>query len=161
MTSLISHSAGNPHKSANDILRDVTAMMSANAPQAGNVAAFLPPGQRTPGLNGPSQFASPPVGNMGLPGPQASPHLGGSAHQSPAPNHLMGPGMIAQQGQGGLTANGTSANTSPNVSNKRRRASTVKTEVEDGAEINGTNQTGANKVRASPKVGGKRHKGAA
>jgi hypothetical protein len=144
-----------------DILRDVTTMM---VQQSMNVnLQQQAQGQRTPNLNGPSQFASPSVGHMGLPGAQASPHLGNSAHPSPAQNHLMGPGVIPQQNQGSLVANGSqgaSANTSPNVSNKRRRASTVKTEGDDGAEVNGAGP--APKVRASPKVSaGKRHKGAA
>lgn len=161
MTSLISHSASNPHKSANELLRDVTALISQSGMNPGTLQAQ---GQRTPNLNGPSQFASPSVVNMGLPGAQASPHLGHSAHPSPAQNHLMGPGMIPQQSQVSLAANGNqgaSANTSPNVSNKRRRASTVKTEGDDGVEVNGAGPTGAAKVRASPKVGGKRHKGTA
>lgn len=156
MTSLIFHSSGNPQKNAADVLRDVTAMM---AQQSANLQAQA--GQRTPNINGPSQFASPLVGQMGLPGAQASPHLGNSAHPSPAQAHLMGPGMMAHQGQPGMAANGTqgsSANTSPSVSNKRRRASTVKTEAEDSAEVNGTGSTGASKVKASPR-GGKRQKG--
>jgi hypothetical protein len=74
----------------------------------------------------------------------------------------MGPGMMAHQNQPGMAANGTqgsSANTSPSVSNnKRRRASTVKTEGDDGAEVNGTGPAGTSKVKASPR-GGKRQKG--
>lgn len=166
MTSLICHSAGNPHKSASEVLRDVTSSLTQSTltQQQGLNAALQAQGQRTPNINGPSQFASPSVGNMGLPGAQASPHLGNSAHPSPAQNHLMGPGMIPQQSQGSLAAGGSqgaSANTSPNVSNKRRRASTVKTEGDDGADVNGGGPNNASKVRASPKVGGKRHKGAA
>jgi hypothetical protein len=73
--------------------------------------------------------------------------------------------MVAQQSQTGTNASGsqgTSANTSPNVTNKRRRASAVKMEGEDGGnvEVNGTGQ-GGNKVKASPRVGGKRQKGTA
>jgi len=78
---------------------------------------------------------------------------------------LAGPvAMVAQQSQQGTNTSGsqgTSANTSPNVSNKRRR-STVKLEVDDGgghAEVNGSGPPGATKVKASPRVGGKRQKG--
>jgi hypothetical protein len=114
-------------------------------------------GQRTPGLNGPNQFASPALAHLGLPTGQGSPHLG-----SPAQNHLAGPvAMVHQQSQQGSNLSGsqvTSANTSPNVTNKRRRASVVKTEDDGGPEVNGT---GSNKVRPSPKVGGKRQKGTA
>ncbi|CRG88911.1 Adhesion defective protein 1 [Talaromyces islandicus] len=156
MTSLILHSSGNPQKNAGDVLREVTSMM---AQQSMNFQAQA--GQRTPSINGPSQFASPLVGQMGLPGAQASPHLGHSAQPSPAQTHLMAPGVMAHQNQPGMAANGTqgsSANTSPSVSNKRRRASTVKTEGDDGAEVNGTGAAGTSKVKASPR-GGKRQKG--
>jgi hypothetical protein len=126
----------------------------------------IPPGQRTPGLNNPNVFASPASGHLALPGNQNSPHLsgGGAGHTpSPAQTHLAGPvAMVAQQSQTGTNASGsqgTSANTSPNVTNKRRRASAVKIESEDGGvEVNGTG--GGNKVKASPRVG-KRQKGAA
>lgn len=147
------------------MLRDVTSMMAQQGVNAATLQQAQ--GQRMPSINGPSQFASPSVGHMGLPGAQPSPHLGNSAHPSPAQSQLMGPGAIPQQNQASLVANGSqgpSANTSPNVSNKRRRASTVKTEGEDGAEVNGAGSapTSAPKVRASPKVGaGKRHKAAA
>lgn len=57
----------------------------------------------------------------------------------------------------------TSASASPQVTNKRRRASTVKVENDDtgGPEVNGTATQGAAKVKASPRVGGKRQKGTA
>jgi hypothetical protein len=120
-------------------------------------------GQRTPGLNGPNQFASPGLAHLGLPAGQGSPHLSGPGHTpSPAHNHMAGPvAMVHQQSQQGSNLSGsqvTSANTSPNVTNKRRRASAVKVENDDGggAELNGT---GANKVKPSPRIGGKRQKG--
>lgn len=156
MTSLIFHSSGNPQKNAGDVLREVTSMMAQQ-----NMNMQAQGGQRTPSVNGPSQFASPLVIQMGLPGAQASPHLGHSAQPSPAQTHLMGPGMMAHQNQPGMAPNGTqgsSANTSPSVSNKRRRASTVKTEGDDGTEVNGTGPAGTSKVKASPR-GGKRQKG--
>lgn len=70
-------------------------------------------------------------------------------------------------GQGQMQPNAgqaPSANASPNVSNKRRRASTVKVENDEaggGPEVNGTAAPGATKVKASPRVGGKRQKGTA
>lgn len=89
-----------------------------------------------------------------------SPAMHNHSLQQP-PNSV---GMAAQQSQQGTNTSqgtgsqGTSANTSPNVTSKRRRPSGVKTEMEDGGtEINGT---GA-KVKASPRVGGKRQKGTA
>ncbi|KMP05343.1 hypothetical protein CIRG_05024 [Coccidioides immitis RMSCC 2394] len=122
--------------------------------------------QRTPSLNGPSQFASPALGHLGIPGVQGSPHLGGPAHTpSPAQNPMAGPvAMVAQQSQQGTNTSGsqgTSANTSPNVNNKRRRASTIKMEADENgtAEVNGTGPNNAVKVKASPRVGGKRQKG--
>lgn len=69
-----------------------------------------------------------------------SPHLsaGGSiATQSPVPAH-MAPPMQAQASQQGSTT-GASANTSPNISNKRRR-STVKVKGEEEGEMNGTSK---------------------
>jgi len=109
-------------------------------------------------MGAPSQFASPAMAHLGLPGQQGSPHLTGSAHASPAQSHLAGPpGMqpLMQPSPAGV-------NNSPNVGgNKRRRASTVKMENEDGAGVdaNGAPQ-GSAKVKASPRVP-KRQKGAA
>ena len=138
---------------------------------------LIPPsGQRTPGFIGPNHFASPATTHLNLPinTTSASP---ATLNMSPAiPNHVLqnhmqqqGPtsvGMVAQQSQQGTNTSagtgsqGTSANTSPNVTNKRRRASAVKVEADDGgggADINGTGP----KVKASPRVGGpKRQKGA-
>jgi hypothetical protein len=73
--------------------------------------------------------------------------------------------MARQQSQHGTntSGSGTSANTSPNVGNKRRRPSAVKMEGDDpgaAAEVNGGNMpAGAAKVKASPRVP-KRQKGA-
>lgn len=120
------------------------------------------PGQRTPVLNG--QFASPGLAHLGLPNAQSSPHLGGPVHTpSPAQHHLAGPvAMVQQQSQQGSTmsgSQGTSANTSPNVTTKRRRGSAVKQEDDGGGtEVNGAN---GNKVKPSPRMGAKRQKGTA
>lgn len=120
-------------------------------------------GQRTPGLTGPSYFASPNVSHLGLPNAQGSPHLSGPVHTpSPAQNHVAGPvAMVHQQSQQGSNLSGsqvTSTNTSPNMPTKRRRPSGVKVEDDGGnAEVNGT---GASKVKPSPRLN-KRQKGQA
>ncbi|KAL4968494.1 LIM domain-binding protein [Aspergillus stella-maris] len=117
-----------------------------------------PPGARAPSMGGPNQFASPGMNHLNLPGGvQGSPHL--SAHPSPAQSHLAGTPGMGPQGQ--LPQQVPSASASPNVTNKRRRASTVKMEGDEaGGEVNGTTQ-GQAKVKASPRVGGKRQKGTA
>ena len=118
------------------------------------------PGQRTPGMNGPNQFASPAMNHLGLP-QQGSPHIGGPAH-TPSPAHMNqgGIAMVHQMSQGNSNLSGSqgpSTNTSPNVTTKRRRASQVKLEDDNASqEVNG-----ANKVRPSPRIGGKRQKGTA
>jgi hypothetical protein len=73
---------------------------------------------------------------------------------SPAQGNMQAPGMALQQSQQGTSSSGPSANTSPNVSSKRRRAS-VKTETDDAAQANGVQS----KVKPSPRMGGKRQKG--
>ena len=147
-------------------------------------AAFQPTsGQRTPGLNGPmtNHFASPAAAHLNLPNNTASGSPATLHNMSPAmqnhaliPNHNQVPGppqaptsvgMMAQpshQGtntSAGTASQGTSANTSPNVTHKRRRGSAVKVEGDEGGgpEPNGVPP----KVKASPRVGGKRQKGGA
>ncbi len=135
-------------------------------------------GQRTPSMNGPNHFVSPAqAAHLNLPTSSASP---ATLNMSPAmqnlalhqqqQNHLGNPnqllqqpptsvGMVAQQSQQGTNnsgtgSQGTSANASPNV-NKRRRASAVKTEGDEGGgEVNGIGV----KVKQSPRVP-KRQKG--
>jgi hypothetical protein len=123
----------------------------------------VPGGQRTPGMHGVDQFASPALQNLGLP-QQGSPHIGGPTHTpSPAHMHMAGPvAMVHQHSQQGSNLSGSqgaSANTSPNMTNKRRRPSAIKLEADDGGEMNGT--TANNKVKPSPRIGGKRQKGTA
>jgi LIM-domain binding protein len=134
----------------------------AGLPQGnfGNAAPQGMQGQRTPGMNGPNQFASPAMQNLGLP-PQGSPHITAPAHTpSPAHMHMAGPvAMVHQHSQQGSNLSGSqgaSANTSPNVTNKRRRPSGIKLEDDGGGEINGNSAT---KVKPSPRIGGKRQKG--
>lgn len=168
MSMVFSHALANQDLSPMDALKQVTLQM-ASASVNMNVAMQQMPAQRTPNINGPTQFASPSTVNMGLPGVQGSPHPANSAHPSPAPSQLTGPGMMIPANQAALGSNGnqvTSGNASPNVPQKRRRASTVKTEGEEGTggvEANGTatGPAGAAKVKASPRVGGKRQKGTA
>lgn len=124
----------------------------------------MPAGQRTPGMNGPNAFNSPAMAHLGLP-QQGSPHVGGTHTPSPHQAHMAGPvAMTHQQSQQGSNlsgSHGASANTSPNVAGKKRRASAVKVEGEEAgnAEVNGVG--GAHKVKPSPRIGGKRQKGTA
>lgn len=110
-----------------------------------------------------ARFLSPAMQNLNLPlNPAAmngSPHLQGGMQHTPSPAqvHMQAPGMVAQRSQQGNTVNGASAaasaNTSPNATNKRRRASAVKVEGDEGGGVQP-------KVKQSPRVGGnKRIKG--
>lgn len=107
---------------------------------------------------------------MGVP---PSPHLSGGGvgggggpgtTPSPAQNHIQAPGLVQQHSQQGHpTSNPSSqtsttvgsANTSPNQTNKRRRASTAG-EVKQSDEMGdvGVNGNANNKVKQSPRVGG-------
>ena len=129
-----------------------------------------PSGQRTPGFNGPNQFASPAAGaHLSLPmNTTASPatiSMSPAIQNRPLQNHPpTSVAMTTQQSHqgtntsGGTASQGTSANASPNVS-KRRRPSAVKVESEDmgnGPDINGT----AAKAKPSARNNNKRQKGA-
>ena len=114
-------------------------------------------------------FASPTMSNLGLPGGSAmngSPHLStgaGPVHTpSPAQGHMQPPALIGQQNsQGGASGITQSSTTSPNITSKRRRASAIKTEGDDGTdstavggEPNGVGGAGTGaKVKASPRTG--------
>lgn len=81
---------------------------------------------------------------------------------SPAGGSMQATGMSLQQSQQG-SSSGVSTNTSPNVNNKRRRPSLKE---EEGTQVNGTgtpNQAAGanagNKIKPSPRIGGKRQKG--
>ncbi|KAE8319287.1 LIM-domain binding protein-domain-containing protein [Aspergillus transmontanensis] len=169
MQLLFQYSQQNPQLSAPEALRNLVNSLPTQTPTPGFMPApmnpAMQPGQnpRGPNMNVPNQFASPAMAHLGLPGAQGSPHLGGSAHPSPAQSHLAGPpGMVPQGQMQPNVGQGTSASASPNVSHKRRRASTVKMENDDGApEVNGTAPPGPKTVKASPRVGGKRQKGTA
>lgn len=174
MQPLFHYSIQNPHLSPPEALQQLVSTFPQNAGIGYGQGYPLPqqPGtQRSQSINGPvpAHFASPASMHLGLPGAQGSPHLGGPAHTpSPAQNSMQIGGsvpMAPQQSQPGTNTSGsqgTSANTSPNVNNKRRR-STVKLEDESSAtaDVNGSNAPPTSKVKASPRVGGKRQKGTA
>jgi hypothetical protein len=109
-------------------------------------------------MNGPNQFASPAMAHLGLPQAQGSPHIGGSVHTpSPAQNAAGGVSMMHQisaQGSNLSGSQGPSTNTSPNVSQKRRRASQIKLEEENASQ----DSNNAGKVKPSPRMT-KRQKG--
>jgi hypothetical protein len=109
----------------------------------------MPPGARTPqsmgqpGLPPNQQFMSPAMAHSLLPnGNMSSPHMMQSHTPSPASHP-----MVHQASQGGSSA---SQNTSPNMTNKRRR-STAKIDGDDGG---GPDVNGVPKVKQSPRVGG-------
>ena len=134
----------------------------------------VPPGNRTPSMQnmqianaqGANLFNSPSVANLNLPMQNGVPGLNGSPHiahnQGLAPNNMNMPNshspsphqtnmaapMVPQHSQQGTNSSAASANTSPNVNNKRRR-STVKTEADDGAA---EGSQGANRVKPSPRM---------
>lgn len=173
MQMLFQFSQQNPQLSPPDALRNLVNTLQVQNANSGMNSGFMPspmnpgmqPGQhpRAPSMGGPNQFASPAMAHLGLPGNQGSPHLSGSAHPSPAQSHLAGPpGMVPPGQVQPNVAQGNSASASPNVSNKRRRASTVKMENDDAGgapEVNGAPGAGPKTVKASPRVGGKRQKG--
>jgi hypothetical protein len=100
----------------------------------------MPPGPRPPGPGQAGQmFMSPAMHSSLLPN-----GAGGSPHFSHTPSPNSQP-MIKQHSTSSHTM---SVNTSPNMSNKRRR-STVKADMDDGGEVNG-----APKVKPSPRMGG-------
>lgn len=169
MTSLMVHYQEHSQLNPSQAMHDWVAMMDANpAMQQHNVYHMsggnmpqnpmisqgmapqgTPQGSRTPshtgqlGLQPNHQFMSPamvagvlPNGSM-----NGSPHLMQQNHTpSPASNP-----MVAQHSQASNTA---SVNTSPNVSNKRRR-STAKIEVDGDGEM-----SSLPKVKPSPRMGG-------
>ncbi len=174
MQPLFQYSQQNPHLQPSEALHQLVASFKQHnqaaqlnlPPNNLNPAFQQPHGQRTPGA---AQFASPAPVNLKLP-TSISPAMSMTNAQVPSPaqnhNHLP-PGssaaMVAQQSHQGTNTSGsqgTSANTSPNVTNKRRRPSAVKVEADDGAglEVNGTGPGGGSKVKPSPRIGGKRQK---
>ncbi len=179
MQTLFQYSQQNPLLQPSEALHQLVASFKQNqaaqlnlAPNNLNPAFQQPHGPRTPSFNGTPQFASPAAAHLNLP-TSISPAMSMTGAQAPSPaqnhNHLppaAGVAMVAQQSQQGTNTSGsqgTSANTSPNATNKRRRPSTVKVEGDDGGggggtEVNGTGPGGGGKVKPSPRIGGKRQK---
>lgn len=137
-----------------------------NLPQNG-----VPVGNRTPSMQNMQmpnaqaggQFSSPSVSNLNLPMQNGIPGMNGSPHianntglapnmnlvnshtPSPHQSNMAAPPMVPQHSQQGTNSSAASANTSPNVNNKRRR-STVKLETEDSTA------EGAGRVKPSPRM---------
>lgn len=123
----------------------------------------VPMGNRTPSMqqmpmppNQPGNFSSPGMANLNLPGGMqpngmnnmnGSPHLanqpqnpnlvlpaGNSHTPSPHLSHMAAPPMLPQHSQQGTnSSSAASANTSPNVNNKRRRSQVKMEGDEEGA----------------------------
>ncbi|KAF3197288.1 hypothetical protein TWF679_003288 [Orbilia oligospora] len=134
----------------------------AQAQQANAQAqAHMQQQQQLLGMGTPHMQHAVPPGIQGSPAMPNSPHLSQNgipgATPSPAQAHLQAPGMAAQHSQQHHGANGANGatpvnpNTSPNVTGKRRRASTagVKTEAQD----DGDSVPPPPKVKASPRTG--------
>jgi hypothetical protein len=163
MQMLFQFSQSNPQMSPPEALRNLVTTLQTHNPNAGFIQGPMNPGMqpgpnmRGPNMNTPTQFASPAMAHLGLPGAQGSPHMVGSGHASPAQSQMAGPpGM-----QPPMQPSPVGVGNSPNIGgNKRRRASTVKMEGEDagGNEVNGTAAPGSGKVKPSPRVP-KRQKG--
>ena len=143
MNPLFNYSHGNTTLSPYGSLDSYVASIAQSGSNPSNQGQILV-GPRTPGMSNFPIGASPATAHLQL--PDGSPHI-----SSPA----QAPGMQLQQSQHGTSSSGPSANTSPNVSNKRRRPSTVKNEEEN--QVNGTQANKAG-VKPSPRIGGKRQK---
>ncbi|KAF1991414.1 hypothetical protein K402DRAFT_400156 [Aulographum hederae CBS 113979] len=172
MQELMSFSQQHPDLTPSQSLNRLVANYAANpAPAMTQNGTNVNPAGQMQGQVGGGNMAqnfmnmSPALQNQMLPGQMnGSPHISnvnlnaanlGAAHTpSPAQTHMAAPKMAAQHSQQGTssTLSNASANTSPNINNKRRR-STVK---EEDGEPNGTA-----KVKASPRIGNnaKRTKG--
>jgi hypothetical protein len=148
MQDLIYYSKEHPELSVPEALESLVS--SYNQPQTSQNPirpAFPDGGVRAYGAAG----ISPHIANQLLPGSaqtNGSPHMnamnlnGMNAH-TPSPHQSnMAPPMVTSLSHQGSSTSGPSANTSPNVTSKRRR-STVKAEGDDGP---------APKVKASPRM---------
>lgn len=146
MTPLFNYSIQNPALSPYVALDQYVAHVQSNGGLPGQ--AMMASGQRTPNMGQFNLNQSPAAGHIGLPD-------NGRIQGSPAQGQMQAPAMALQQSQQGTSSSGPSANTSPNVTNKRRRPS-VKPETDDaGNQVNGVQA----KVKPSPRIGGKRQKG--
>lgn len=142
MNPLFNYTHQNHSLAPYDALGSYVANVAANSMQ---MQPGMMQGPRTPSMGQFNLGQSPATAHLNLPD--------GGMMGSPAQGHMHSPAMALQQSQQGTNSSGPSANTSPNQSNKRRRPSGVKSEDVDGV------QTGASRVKPSPKIGGKRQKG--
>jgi hypothetical protein len=127
MQPLMDYSVTNPGLSVYQTLEQYNATHVMGGPQPimnGQQPGGMQGNPRTPSFGQFPMGASPATGHRQLPN---SPHINGS----PAQGNMAAPAMVMQQSQQGTSSSGPSANTSPSVSNKRRRASAVKPE-DDG-----------------------------
>ncbi|TVY87574.1 Transcriptional activator, partial [Lachnellula willkommii] len=136
MNPLFNYSHQHPQLAPYPALEQYMTTVSTNGNNPG-AQGQNPSGPRTPGMSNFPMGASPAAAHLQLPG---SPHIGGSPAQAP--------GMQLQQSQHGTSSSGPSANTSPNVTNKRRRPSAVKVEEEN--QVNGTQAKPG--VKPSPRI---------
>lgn len=150
------HSSLAPYSALDQYVAHVSQAASLNQ-------STLPPGSRTPSLNA-FTLSSPAAAQISLPdgtNPMQNMNMGSGNMQPTA--------MALQQSQQG-SSSGVSANTSPNVSNKRRRpseemghvngAAAVKQGgVQAGGQAQGQVVNTGSKVKPSPRIGGKRQKG--
>jgi len=136
MNPLFNYSHQHPQLAPYPALEQYMTTVSINGNNPG-VQGQNPSGPRTPGMSNFPMGASPAAAHLQLPG---SPHVGGSPAQAP--------GMQLQHSQHGTSSSGPSANTSPNVTNKRRRPSAVKAEEEN--QVNGTQAKPG--VKPSPRI---------
>jgi hypothetical protein len=149
MSGLFEFSHSNPSLSAPEALRQLVQTYQANSQSLmNNSAQFNPALQQhsnhgTPvnNFNGSQQFASPAGTHLNLPN-TASP---ASMNMSPA----MQAHPLQQSSAAGSQAHST--NSSPHVPVKRRRTSTVKTEMDGDNTI--PDQPNGPKVKASPRQG--------
>merc|ERR1711939_1161036 len=132
------------HENAQNMAQMSNARLQNQMARAANGQVPFP-NQMPPGMNGPTMMNSPAMGRPV--------HTPSPAH-NPAPGGVAMMHQMSAQGSNLSGSQGPSTNTSPNVTNKRRRASAVKIEEENP----GQEPTGANKVKPSPKIGGKRQK---
>jgi hypothetical protein len=126
-----------PYRALDQYVASIASHGTIPGPHPGG-QGIMQSGQVTPNMQFP-MGQSPSTQHLGLPDNVA----GGS----PALGHMQAPGMALQQSQQGTSSSGPSANTSPNVSTKRRRPS-VKTEGELQDQPNGVPP----RMKASPKT---------
>lgn len=157
----------------NEAQNSIQQATQGSNPQINLPSNGVPMGNRTPSMsnmqmpNQLSQFSSPSTANLNLPvqpnGVNGSPHIPNnpglnpnlniatnSHTPSPHQSNMAAPPMMPQHSQQGTSSSGPSANTSPQINNKRRR-STVKLE-EDGVVGPDGMQSQQQRVKPSPRM---------